>query len=612
MARRHDRPADRARTRGLGNGGRSEARTRRGAERASGAILKSRGIMGGSRGLKHKRPDGTQQRPDFILIDDPQTDESASTPLQVNKRLNVVRKNILKLGGHGRKLAVVMNATCIRKGDMVDRIADAKAFPAWQGVRIKMVRKWSDAHETLWLTTTRGCGTPTTPTSWVTSSGRTARRRRSTAQPREDGRGLRGVLGTLLRPGHRAESAIQHAYNLLIDDGPEVFASECQNDPQEEREEGQQQTLSPTRSARSSTVWRRGELPAGAEAHGFIDPNQSLLAWIVCAFAQDFTGDVVDYGTYPDQGRAYFSMKDARHTLEKAAPGAGSFEAALYAGLDALVNQLMGREWKRAGRGAAQTRADPDRRELAQGNRRRREVLPAVPHAAILLPSRGHFVGAKSKPMGQYKPTTGDRTGLNWRIPNVRGTRQIAARHFDTNFWKSFVHARLARAMGGKGALTLFGKPSKGRPADQPARDALRSLALRIRRRGGGEGTQDRGVDDQARSARQRLPGLHRGLPCCGLDLQLQSAWFNSTAAPRRPQAPIREISVTQAEQRQADEKRADLALRQGWSGERGLWRLILRLIGETRCLENESCALLADSHRQDRLGEKIRERVRE
>src|SRR5690606_16697500 len=26
-------------------------------------------------------------------------------------------------------------------------------------------------------------------------------------------------------------SAIQHAYNILIDDGPDVFASECQNEP---------------------------------------------------------------------------------------------------------------------------------------------------------------------------------------------------------------------------------------------------------------------------------------------------------------------------------------------------------------------------------------------
>jgi hypothetical protein len=435
---------------------------------ASGAILKSRGIMGGSRGLKHKRPDGTQQRPDFILIDDPQTDDSASTALQVNKRLNVVRKNILKLGGHGRKLAVVMNATCIRKGDMVDRIADAKAFPAWQGVRIKMVRKWSDAHETLWLTDYARLRNTYDPD--VLGDQQRAHREATAFYLRNRAKMDAGcqVFWEHCYDPDTEESAIQHAYNLLIDDGPEVFASECQNDPQEDKEEGQQQTLSPREIGQKLNGLGRGELPASAtRLTVFIDPNQSLLAWIACAFAQDFTGDVVDYGTYPDQGRPYFSMKDARHTLEKAAKGAGSFEAALYAGLDALVNQLMGREWKRQD-GAL---LKPERILIDANWPKATDVVEKFcrqsPHAAILLPSRGHFVGAKSKPMGQYKDD-GARTGLNWRIPSVRGTRQIRHVVFDTNFWKGFFHARIGTPMGGKGALTLFGKPSKdGRRINQ-------------------------------------------------------------------------------------------------------------------------------------------------
>jgi hypothetical protein len=148
---------------------------------ASGAIITARGIMSGCRGMKHKRPDGTQQRPDFVILDDPQTDESASTDLQVEKRLDVIRKGILKLGGHDRKIACVMNATVIKPNDLVERVFDPKKFPAWQTERIKMVRKWSKVHETLWLRTTPAGGTRSTRTSWATSSGPTARRRRSTS-----------------------------------------------------------------------------------------------------------------------------------------------------------------------------------------------------------------------------------------------------------------------------------------------------------------------------------------------------------------------------------------------------------------------------------------------
>ena len=117
---------------------------------ASGSVIVTRGIEGGSRGLKHKTPDGHNRRPDFIILDDPQTDESAGSSLQVNKRLAVVRKNLLKMSGHQSGLAIVVNATVIQRNDMVDQLLNPKLNPSWQGERIPLVRKWSDAHDTLW------------------------------------------------------------------------------------------------------------------------------------------------------------------------------------------------------------------------------------------------------------------------------------------------------------------------------------------------------------------------------------------------------------------------------------------------------------------------------
>lgn len=58
---------------------------------APGGILRARGLLGAARGMKYKRADGVQQRPDFILIDDPQDDTSARSPHQVSRRLNVIR-----------------------------------------------------------------------------------------------------------------------------------------------------------------------------------------------------------------------------------------------------------------------------------------------------------------------------------------------------------------------------------------------------------------------------------------------------------------------------------------------------------------------------------------
>jgi hypothetical protein len=85
-------------------------------------------------------------------------------------------------------------------------------------------------------------------------------------------------------------------------------------------------------------------------------------------------------------------------------------------------------------------------------------------HAAVLLPAHGRFVGASSMPYSDYKRRPGDRVGLNWRIPNVRGKRAVRHVLFDANYWKSFIQARLGVAMGDRGCLSLFGsKPEQHR-----------------------------------------------------------------------------------------------------------------------------------------------------
>ncbi len=78
-------------------------------------------------------------------------------------------------------------------------------------------------------------------------------------------------------------------------------------------------------------------------------------------------------------------------------------------------------------------------------------------HSAVIIPSHGRFVGASSLPFSEYRRRPGDRVGLNWRIPNVAGKRAIRHVVYDTNWWKSFINARLQVAMGDRGCLSLFG-----------------------------------------------------------------------------------------------------------------------------------------------------------
>jgi phage terminase large subunit GpA-like protein len=149
-----------------------------------------------------------------------------------------------------------------------------------------------------------------------------------------------------------------------------------------------------------------------------------------------------------------------RRTLGIAAPRAG-VEGAIYAGLERLVASHLAREWRRDD--GAMVRIDRCLIDANWGSSTDvvYQFCRQSPHAGVLMPSHGRYVGASSIPFSDYKRKRGDRVGLNWRIPVVTGKRAVRHVVFDTNYWKSFAHARLAVPMGDPGCLSLFGQKAE-------------------------------------------------------------------------------------------------------------------------------------------------------
>jgi phage terminase large subunit GpA-like protein len=165
---------------------------------------------------------------------------------------------------------------------------------------------------------------------------------------------------------------------------------------------------------------------------------------------------VIDYGSYPDQQRPYYTLRDARRTLATELPRSG-VEGAIYAGLENLTGVILHREWQRDD--GAMLRIE---RCLIDANWGTStdvvyQFCRQSVHATVVMPSHGRFVGASSQPFSEYKRRPGDRVGLNWRVPSIQGKRSIRHVIYDTNYWKSFVHARLAVPMGERSCLSLFG-----------------------------------------------------------------------------------------------------------------------------------------------------------
>jgi hypothetical protein len=421
---------------------------KKGRARCSGAIVRVAGITGRIRGMKFKRPDGRASRPDFVIVDDPQTDDSAKSPSQCQYRESVLSGAILGLAGPGKKIAGVMPCTVIRAGDMADRMLDRQLHPEWNGERTKMVYAW-----------------PTAEALWDQYS-----------QMRADGMrsGDQGKAATAFYAAHRAEmdagakvawesrfnpdehSAIQHVMNLRLERGDSAFFAEYQNDPIPDESGPKAGDLTPDVIAARTNGLQRWCIPTAAHhLTAFIDVQGKALYYTVCAWEDDFTGAVVDYGAWPDQRIPYYTLRDLRRTMAQAFPNAG-LEGQILGALKALVAELTARIWQRDDG----TKASLDRILIDANWGTSTEVVYEFcrrdEHAAILLPSHGRFLGASGKPLSEWQRRRGDRVGHHWKIPVAQG-RQVRHMLIDTNFWKTFLVERFATAMGDPGALTIYG-----------------------------------------------------------------------------------------------------------------------------------------------------------
>ena len=415
---------------------------------ASGIVVRVAGITGRIRGMKYKRPDGRSVRPSLVVIDDPQTSESAGSLEQTRKRIRVLAGDILGLAGPGQKISGIMPCTIIRPGDMADIILNRQTHPDWNGERTKMVYEFPKNMK-LWE-------------QYAEIRAEALREegnfRRATefyeAHRAEMDEGAK--VSWEARYNHDEISALQHAMNLKFQDEV-AFQAEYQNDPLPE-DTGGEEILSIDAICAKINGLPHNKVPLACDRITlFIDVQKALLFYVVTAWAENFTGSIIDYGSWPDQHRREFSLADANPTIQSEFPRAG-LEGGLYAALTALTDDLLGREWEREDGAVLKIERALIDANWGQSTDLVYEFCRESRFAGVVLPSHGRYVGASSKPMTEYRKQPGDRLGFNWMMPSVAKKRAVRHVIYDSNFWKSFVHARLAVAIGDKGSLTLYGR----------------------------------------------------------------------------------------------------------------------------------------------------------
>ena len=414
---------------------------------SSGSVVTVAGITGRIRGMKHVTHEGESLRPQLVILDDPQTDESARSSSQSQKRTEILAGAILNLAGPGQKISGVMPCTVIEPDDMAEQILDRDKHPDWQGERTCMVYEFPK-NEKLWDDYRDICircfseNRDIQPATDFYNEHRTAM-------------DAGAVVAWKERFNPDEISALQHAMNLKFRDERAFFA-EYQNDPIP-LDNNANITITIEEVMNKLNNHSRGIVPIECtHLTMFIDVQGEILYYVVTAWADNFTGAVVDYGTFPDQQRLYFTINNIRNTLSKAFPKA-ALEGKIYGGLKALTERMLKLEWRRDN--GAPLKIERCLVDANWGLSTNTVYLfcRQSPFSNILVPSHGKGFGASTKPLSEYTRKPGERLGVNWYMPTSKNKRQVRHIIYDTNYWKSFVHTRLGVPMADRGCLSIFG-----------------------------------------------------------------------------------------------------------------------------------------------------------
>jgi hypothetical protein len=412
----------------------------------SGVVVGASGLTGdGIRGSVLTLTTGEQLRPDLVLLDDPQTDESAASPSQNDSREALVAGAVLGMAGPGRTISAVMPCTVIKPGDFIDRILDRKKHPLWRGARTSLLPsmpKNLDAWEDYFQVYREDAQKE--PPDFTASNALYLERREILDEGAEAAWPARKLPHEV--------SAIQHGMHLFCRNRRAFFA-EYQNKPEAEEVDADPM-ITPAEIVEKINNHRLGVVPANAQKiTAFVDVSKSLLWYAVCAWGDGFEGHVIEYGAWPDQKRPYFIQRDARPSLMDGAKHGE--EAAVYAALDALTRRLIEHPWPRDTGG--DMRLNVCGIDSGDYTDQVYQLCRQSPHASVLQAVKGRGVGPSAEPMPEWHTRPGEQKGLYWiRRPAFAG-RPVSLTMHDVNFWKSFIHGRLGVPKGGRGSLSLYG-----------------------------------------------------------------------------------------------------------------------------------------------------------
>lgn len=401
------------------------------------AVIEVAGITGRIRGSRHARMDGAVIRPDIVLIDDPQTEESANSDSQTEKRIKIIRSDVLGMSGPDTSISCMIACTVIAPGDLSSQMLDRRDFPEFRGERMQMVYEFPKK-QAMWdkyVEMFREEGENDE------DHNRSLEYYRANQTEMDEG----AVVGWEHRYVKATElSAIQHAYNLLTELGENAFWSEYQNEPRKVNSSEYELDLS-TVASRCNTLPRLTMHPDAQTITAHTDINYSGLHWSVMAHTSSGVQYIIDYGKYPEGRESLISEKEAKKFTEL------EIDQKIYNGLHTLHKKiLLNREYMKDGNRVGIDMMGVDasfkmRTVVQFCNNMKIDGLPIMP-----------TVGRAEK---AYKPThVIGSPGNGWHVSQQMNKIKTNAIWYNADIFRERMQRSFLQQPGGPGSISLFGK----------------------------------------------------------------------------------------------------------------------------------------------------------
>lgn len=427
-------------------------------EPSSGAIILVRtkdNLRGISKKIRYGERAGEGIRPDFVLLDDIQTDKDARSPTLCKNIHHNVKRAVMFGGSHTKKVKVIMTITPNAKDDVAHQFIQKE--PSWEVAMYSMMKSMPTNMD-LW----DQFGRILLNFDKFKEGDRLRAQKAACLFVKENYDEMHRGAKASWEAGFEYDeeeplelSAVHHAMIFYYEEGEEAFNFECQCKLDIATTEEEMIKATPEIICSRVSHLPRRKVPVNClHIATHVDCNQDIFTYATIASPTQLYPYVIDYGTFPPQPGGIWKKKKVMNRLCDRYPDIQREDVGslMYAAVQELGPILANTQYEREDGLTLQNRyIGFDARWQGE------HIIRAIRESSVksfLLATQGLSYDEKKKPM--MEESSLDRVLHIHCYTGISTDRTVEMLKIDTNSIKTLVHRGYIARPGTIGSYKLF------------------------------------------------------------------------------------------------------------------------------------------------------------